>query len=282
MLSLSLGERVGVRASLYKFDAIQFLLIAFLFFFVSIAKAQSNTPFTFRVMTYNIQHGAGADEKIDLLRTAEAIKHENPDIVALEEVDKGVERTARRDLTAELAAMTGMTGYFSNNFNFEGGMYGNAVLTKFPILVATNTHYQMIHPNEQRGIIQLVLDVNGQKLLFMVTHLDYRSKDNRERLLNISEIKRLIRQYPGMPMILCGDFNDFPKSAVHKAMEEKFDDTWELVGHGGGQTYPSPKPTDRIDYIWISKDKSVVPIKAWVPDTQASDHRPLVAEFKLQ
>ncbi|EEF58422.1 endonuclease/exonuclease/phosphatase family protein, partial [Pedosphaera parvula] len=97
-------------------------------------------PVTFRVMTYNIQHGAGMDHKVDLLRTAEAIKHEQPDIVALEEVDKGVERTERRDLTTELAAMTGMRGYFNNNFFFQGGEYGNAALTKFPILTSTNSH----------------------------------------------------------------------------------------------------------------------------------------------
>src|SRR5580704_4116440 len=57
-------------------------------------------PITVRVMTYNIQHGAGADHNIDLARTAAAINAEHPDIVALEEVDKGVERTNRRDLTA--------------------------------------------------------------------------------------------------------------------------------------------------------------------------------------
>lgn len=250
-------------------------------------KAESSTataapgPATLRVMTYNIQHGAGADEKIDLLRTAEAIKHEHPDIVALEEVDKGVARTGQRDLTAELAAMTGMTGYFSNNFYFQGGMYGNAVLTRFPILYATNTHYQMIRPKEQRGIIQLILDVDGRKVLFMVTHIDYR-RDNQERLLNVAEIKRIITQYQSMPMILCGDFNDFPGTPVYNGMKERFDDTWGLVGQGDGFTYPSPKPRNRIDYIWISKDKSVVPVKAWVPITEASDHRPLVADFQLR
>src|SRR5689334_20821686 len=87
---------------------------------------QSSAPVSFRVMTYNIQHGAGMDHKVDLLRTGDAIKHEQPDVVALQEVDKGVERTDKRDLTAELAAMTGMSGYFSNNFYFQGGEYGNA------------------------------------------------------------------------------------------------------------------------------------------------------------
>ncbi len=243
--------------------------------------AKKAGPVTVRVMTYNIQHGAGADHNIDLARTAAAINAEKPDIVALEEVDKGVKRTNRRDLTAELAALTGLTGYFSNNFHFEGGEYGNAVLTRFPILEQTNTHYTMVRTNEQRGIIQLVLDVHGHKLVFMATHIDYR-RDNEERLLNVAEIKRVSQRYAGLPMILCGDFNDFPMTPVYDAMKEGFADTWALVGQGDGLTFPSPKPDRRIDYIWISPDRSVEPMKAWVPVTEASDHRPLVADFRLR
>jgi len=174
-----------------------------------------------------------------------------------------------------------LTGYFSNNFHFQGGLYGNAVLTRFPILQSTNTHYQMLRTNEQRGVIQLVLDVHGHKLLFMVTHIDYR-KDNAERLKNVAEMRQLIQLYPGLPVILCGDFNDFPESPVHAEMKKTFEDTWELIGKGDGATFRSPDPKKRIDYIWILPDKSVVPLKAWVPDTQASDHRPFVADFQLK
>src|SRR6185295_11676569 len=101
-------------------------------------------PAPFRVMTYNIHHGEGADGRVDLLRVAEVVKQEKADIVALQEVDKGVERTKRRDLPAELAALTGMTCVFSNNFHYQGGEYGNAVLTRFPVLRWDNTHYQML------------------------------------------------------------------------------------------------------------------------------------------
>jgi endonuclease/exonuclease/phosphatase family metal-dependent hydrolase len=238
-------------------------------------------PVVLRVMTYNIQHGAGADNKIDLLRTAEAINHEKPDIVALEEVDRGVARTDGRDLPAELAALTGMTSYFSNNFHFQGGEYGNAVLSRLPILYETNSHYHMIRTNEQRGIIQLVLDAHGRKLLFMATHIDYRA-DDTERLLNVDEIRRLPDLYPGLPVILCGDFNDLPGRRVHKKMKERFIDTWQVVGQGEGHTYSSIAPKKRIDYIWISPTNAIMPLRAWVPQTQASDHFPLVADFQIK
>jgi len=111
---------------------------------------EQEAPKTFRVMTYNIHHGEGLDGKVDLQRIADLIKREQADIVALQEVDKGVERTARRDCPGELAALTGMSCVFSNNYHYQGGEYGNAVLTRFPVKRWTNRHYEMLRPGEQR------------------------------------------------------------------------------------------------------------------------------------
>jgi endonuclease/exonuclease/phosphatase family metal-dependent hydrolase len=150
---------------------------------------------TFRVMSYNIHHGEGLDGKVDLLRIAELIKREGAEIVALQEVDKGVERTARRDLPEELAALTGMTCVFSNNYHYQGGEYGNAVLTKFPVVRWTNRHYKMLRPGEQRGILQLVLTIHGREVVFMNTHIDYRP-DDAERWSNVAEIEEIVKSKP--------------------------------------------------------------------------------------
>jgi endonuclease/exonuclease/phosphatase family metal-dependent hydrolase len=236
---------------------------------------------SFRVLTYNIHHGEGLDGKVELQRIADLIKREQADIVALQEVDKGVQRTARRDLPAELAALTGLTCVFSNNYHFQGGEYGNAVLTRFPIKRSTNMHYKMVRPGEQRGILQVVLDVRGHELVFMDTHIDFRA-DDTERLLNAAEIKELVQQYRGHPMILCGDFNDTPTSRMHAKIAEDFVDSWAAAETGDGFTIPAQKPSKRIDYIWVGKDGSIVPLKAWVPASAASDHLPVVAELRLQ
>jgi endonuclease/exonuclease/phosphatase family metal-dependent hydrolase len=236
---------------------------------------------TFRVMTYNIHHGEGLDGKVDMTRIAALIKEERADIVALQEVDKGVARTARRDLPAELAALTGMTYVFSNNFHYQGGEYGNAVLTRFPVKSWNNCHYKMIRPNEQRGILQVVLDVRGRELVFMNTHIDSRP-DDAERWLNVGEMEALEKQYHGRPMILCGDFNDVPTGRIYRRMSETFHDTWARVGQGHGFSFPANKPTKRIDYLWISKDEALMPLKTWIPESEASDHLPVVAEFELR
>jgi len=238
-------------------------------------------PAVIRVMTYNIHHGEGLDGKVDLQRIADLIKREQADIVALQEVDKGVERTARRDLPAELTARTGLACVFSNNYHFQGGEYGNAVLTRFPVKRWTNQHFRMLRPGEQRGILQVVLDAHGRELVFMGTHIDHRPDDS-ERLMNVAEIRELIQQYRGRPMILCGDFNDTPGSRTHQGIAEHFTDTWAAVGTGDGFTIPAEKPRKRIDFIWISKGTSLVPVKAWVPKSAASDHLPVVAELRCQ
>jgi endonuclease/exonuclease/phosphatase family metal-dependent hydrolase len=243
--------------------------------------SRQDSQAVFRVMTYNIHHGEGLDKRVDVQRIADLIKREQADIVALQEVDKGVQRTARRDLPTELATLTGLACVFSNNYHFQGGEYGNAVLTRFPIKRSTNAHYKMLRPGEQRGILQVVLDVHGRELVFLDTHIDYRSDDS-ERLLNAADIKELIEQYRGRPMILCGDFNDTPTSRTHQKIAENFTDAWAAVGTGDGFTIPAEKPRKRIDYIWIGKDGCLVPLKVWVPESAASDHLPVVAELRFQ
>ena len=303
---------------------------------------------TFRVMTYNIHHGEGLDGKVDLLRIAELIKREGADLVTLQEVDKGVERTAHRDFPDELAALTGLTCVFSNNYHYQGGEYGNAVLTRFPVKRWINTHFKKVNETEQRGILRRLLDVRGREIVFMATHIDHRP-DDAARWSNVGEIEKIIKSkrlnrppdplsmnlkvgrltpcapfrlcpnpgahgvtrptctnwfrgstremfFPGIlspadgkragvggrPIILCGDFNDTPESRVCRRLNQTFDDSWALAGQGDGFTIPAEKPRKRIDYIWISKDKSLEPLKVWVPQSDASDHRPVVSEFRFR
>lgn len=246
-----------------------------------VGAAETPPARNFRVMSYNIHHGEGMDGRIDLERIAALIKSEKADIVALQEVDKGTERTKQRDVASELAALTGMSFIFSNNYAFQGGQYGNAVLTKFKITGATNLWYRMLAPGEQRGLLQVHMEVQGRPLTFLNTHLDHRGPD-QERLLSVSQIQSVVRSLGDVPVILCGDFNDVPNSKTYLALQEFMMDTWHVVGEGKGFTIPVKNPTRRIDYIWTSKGAPFGPVKAWVPVSEASDHLPLVAEFEFK
>lgn len=243
---------------------------------------ERESPATIRVMTYNIHHARGVDGDVDIERIAKVIQREEPDFVALQEVDRGVPRSGERDLTAELAALTGMTGYFEKNHPVAGGEYGNALLSRHPILERKNTHFQHLHDGEQRGVLQAVVEVKGRKLLLLNTHLAHRAVDVDDRLFCAEQVETLVGEYADLPVIFAGDFNERPDGALHERLSRNYVDVWKAVGDGDGFTHASEQPNKRIDYIWLSGERGLTPLRSWVPETLASDHMPLVAEIELR
>src|SRR4029453_2287313 len=94
-----------------------------------------------RIMTYNIHVGVGMDKKLDLQRIADVINKEKPDLVGLQEVDRGVERTQRIDEIVELAKLTKMDYAFAFNLKYQGGQYGVAILSRYRILATDHRLY---------------------------------------------------------------------------------------------------------------------------------------------
>jgi endonuclease/exonuclease/phosphatase family metal-dependent hydrolase len=251
---------------------------------LAMAQAAGAEEVRFRVMSFNIQHGRGADDVVDLGRTVRVILDEKADLIGLQEVDRGVRRTDRRDLPAELAHLSGKAIAFEKNHPHQGGEYGNAILTRFPMREVRNTHLPMVDATEQRGVIQAVVNVHGQEILFLNTHIAHRRVGEPERLASIAEFARILGENsagPNLPVIFVGDFNAEPGSATHKLMAELMIDVWPLVGEGSGATIPVDKPLRRIDYVWVSRDAPFSPVRAWVPSTDASDHLPVMVEFVL-
>lgn len=233
------------------------------------------------VMTYNIHHAEGVDGEINTERIAKLIRDKKCDLVAVQEVDRGVQRTNQRDIPKEIAKKTGMHFIFGKNIDYQGGDYGNAILSKWPIAEWRNHHYKMLREGEQRGLLIAEFKQNAPNLVFMSTHLDYR-KENAERLSNVSEMISIAKSYNDRLVIIAGDFNDFPQSKVWYKMSDFFSDVWPMAGKGKGFTFSSTKPRSRIDYIWINKPDHAKPVKCEIPQSQASDHLPLMVKLKLE
>ena len=85
---------------------------------------------TLRLMSYNIRHGAGLDERLDFDRIAEVINREHPDVVALQEVDSVTQRIGGCDLLGELGKLTGMRQVYASAISFDGGKYGIGLLCR--------------------------------------------------------------------------------------------------------------------------------------------------------
>jgi len=245
---------------------------------------------TLRVMTWNIHHGEGTDKKVDVDRIAKVILREKPDVVALQEIDRGVERSGKIDIITRLADLTDMTYAFGKTIDFQGGEYGNAFLTRFPILEERNRRFGLIQPGEQRGLLQLILDVRGEEVVVANTHLESSSNDSA-RASSIGELRTTLRGYSPRPVVVCGDFNDEPESRVMTELKKDYADSWATLGRGEGFTFPSDTPKRRIDYVLVlnnSKPDSAFaavqlrPLSARVLQSSASDHLPLLVEFELR
>jgi endonuclease/exonuclease/phosphatase family metal-dependent hydrolase len=232
-----------------------------------------------RVMTYNIHVGVGMDKKLDLARIAKVINEQKPDLVGLQEVDRGVERTQRIDEIVELAKLTKMDYAFAFNLKYQGGQYGVAILSRKPILATDHRLYKNLREAERRGSIRAEVNIGGQVVNFVTTHLDYQYEDGR--VFETQQLLAGLKDVKG-PLVVVGDFNDVPSGGAYRLMRESFDDAWSLTHPSDeGFSYPAEKPTKRIDYIFTRTADGIRAKRGWIPDTLASDHVPVVADLDV-
>jgi len=90
------------------------------------------------VMTYNIRHGRGRDGRVDLDRICAVIQEGRPDLIALQEVDRGMTRSGRIDQGARIADRLEMHWAPGHNGTLEGGVFGNVLLSRWPLTPLEN------------------------------------------------------------------------------------------------------------------------------------------------
>lgn len=203
------------------------LLTVLLSISMSQCAGQRHRSFTLRVLTYNIYHGETTDGKVDMDLFASIISEMKPDLVALQEVDKNAKRTGVIDITAELSKRTGLNGHFVKHRDFQGGEYGNAILTRFPV---ADIHVVEGYKSTENGITipsaKIKLDQKTE-IIFTCTHLSTRLEDRK------AQAHQLIDYYNAgnrPQMIITGDLNAEPHHDEIKMMLEHFaeaDPTYE-------------------------------------------------------
>lgn len=232
-----------------------------------------------RVLSYNIHHAEGTDGQTELPRIAGIIRDARPDLVALQEVDRGVRRTGQADQPQLLSELTGMKVVYGDNISLEGGLYGNAVLTRLPIVRSKNHKLPIIDNGEQRGVLEVELRLSGgESLLLLATHLDHRPADE-ERLASVRGINELISDRGSTPALLVGDLNDLPESRVLATLGE----SWQRTNEHVLPTFPATGPQRQIDYVLFQPSNRWCVVETRVLDESlASDHRPVLAVLELR
>src|SRR5699024_4851423 len=157
------------------------------------ANPQIDSLATLRVVTYNIHHANPPAKPgvIDVEGIARVIKETGAELVALQEVDVNTTRSGLElNQAKKLDQLTDMHYFFSKSIDFQGGRYGNAVLSKFPIVdsLALNLPIDEQIGGEKRSVAAITVELPaGQQIIFASTHLGFKSETNR--LIQIKEIK---------------------------------------------------------------------------------------------
>jgi len=232
-----------------------------------------------RVLTYNIHHGEGADGKLDLERLAAVIKQQRPDLVALQEVDRRTNRSGGVDQAAKLAELTGIPHYhFAKAMDFDGGEYGEVVLSQHPIIKTRPIRLPAPGGLEPRVANATWIDMVDEIVIFVATHLDH--TDDAPRSAQAQAINNALREDTFHAMVLAGDLNAQPGSEPMRVFAELWTDA---AGTGAAPTFPSNRPERRIDYILVRPPKRWRTISSRVIDEPvASDHRPVLTVLELR
>jgi len=243
-------------------------------------------PVHLRVMSYNIHYGDP-----DLARIAEVICASGADVAGLQEVDvRWSERSGFADEAAEVAGRCGMDYRFGPIYDLpplEPGApsrrFGVAVLSRLPIRSSENHEITRLStqaesaPAPMPGFLQVTVDAAGTPVDVFVTHLDFRP-DPAVRRAQVGEMLDIVGERSG-PVVLMGDMNATPDRKELAPLFTRLRDAWPSGEADPGFTFPSDHPDRRIDYVLLSGPLRVT--SARVPDTTASDHRPVIADILL-
>ena len=244
------------------------------------AQSPATAPLRVRVLSYNIHHAEGVDKVLDLDRIARVIRSVEPDLVALQEVDRQATRTKAIDQPAELARLTGLAVVFGPNIPLEGGDYGNAVLSRWPIVRSDNHTLPNVDAGEQRGVLEVHVVPTGrtEPIVLWATHFDHRPND-AERRASAQAIENRVAKQPTQPALLVGDLNDVPASPTLTALAAR----WTRSNAEILPTIPVGKPARQIDYVLVRPADRWRAVETRVLDEAvASDHRPLFAVLELR
>jgi len=166
---------------------------------------------------------------------------------------------------------------------YDAGHHGNAVLSRFPILNATNNDVSA-HRFEQRGVLhcQIQLPANVEPLHCLCVHLGLFAKG---RAIQFDALTNYIRRFvpETAPLIIAGDFNDWRNHAQHLfAQQLGLREAFEMHTGQVARSFPARLPLFKLDRIYV-RGWSVTysEVHAYAPWNRISDHVALSATMHL-
>jgi endonuclease/exonuclease/phosphatase family metal-dependent hydrolase len=220
-----------------------------------------------RLATWNIHYGYDDDWHTNLQEMAEVIASEGVDVIAMQEVDTGRMTSYSSDNAYFLARRLGMQVVYLPAVEHLTGI---ALLYKGPPVPSDVAFLTSVQ--EQTGIVHAALDWGSSGLDAYGIWMGLSDEDT---LRQIDEALAYIG--PASPASFGGDFNSRPEDPEIDAVRAAaFADPFDLLGvENPAPTSPAIDPQGRIDFVWL---RGLIPQRAWVSESLASDHRMVVVE----
>jgi endonuclease/exonuclease/phosphatase family metal-dependent hydrolase len=239
----------------------------------------------FRLLSYNVHRCIGLDLRHDLTRVARVIAAQEPDIVALQELDVSRPRTGLADQPRWIAEILSMEFLFHPIVRFAVEQSGTAVMSRWPMrlvrseLLPTLGHRRL----EQRGALWVAVEVAGVELQVINTHLGLVRSERRLQVAALLGPNWLAHPECSEPWVLCGDLNMSRRGAAlcFAGVCERADREPDALRPP--RTWPSPLPLVALDHVFCSPGLALESVQAvrGLRARVASDHLPILATFRV-
>lgn len=242
-----------------------------------------------RVLTYNIHRAIGVDRRFRPERIAAIVRHHEPDIALLQEVDEGAPRSRELDLARELAGLLGFPHYaVGHNVTLKKGRYGNATLSRFPIVRERNIDLT-IGLYKRRGCQHTTIELpGGVHLEAFNLHLGLLASERHLQLATLARSREIVDLPPQVPSLVAGDTNDW-RSLLRGGWSDGLGfqcatDRPHVHGIECLRTFPSFSPRGGLDKIFYRGPLKPVAVHTsrLAAAKVASDHLPVIADFELE
>lgn len=252
----------------------------------------------FRVMTFNIQHGINDAGQYGLDAAVRTIAAVNPDLVGVQELTRNHPTYNCEDQPAKIAAdLTGATGrtwsqvyhqeWTTKIFDCKGdGPETEGIGFFAPSPISEGKSVELW--NGRLGLLTTLK--GGRGLPVIVTHLHAGTTGSPDRLRQLDKLLPWTEQQ-GAYRLFMGDFNSGPSSTEYQRITATYRDAWAdalAAGTAKGRMDGITHKSSRIDYIFYAPGDALELVSVETVDTRAlvgyetSDHRPLVATFRVK
>lgn len=244
-----------------------------------------------RILTYNIHRAIGFDRRFKPERISEILNYHDADIILLQEVDEGAPRSQELKLVRHFAEDLDYPHYaMGHNVTLRKGKYGNATLSRFPIIKERNIDLT-VGSRKRRGCLHTTIQVANstdvKQLEVFNLHLGLSARERQKQAGILSRSDEFTLLETDQACLIGGDFNDW-RSLLRAfyiegfgfkcATDREYQNSVRAI-----KTYPSFSPRGALDRIYFRGGIRLLSVQRCRLKTSkiASDHLPVIAEFEL-